>query len=141
MKGLVDYIKEACEEKVPASKSFKFNLGGFEGADEIIKSAQEKIESDGIDGSVEDKTISISVKKEDAAKSKGLFDLIDSFLGQKASDTKNASDQAYAEKVAKLKEKVTEYNSYASAPACEEEPEKKDDKKEPEKKDDKKEEE
>ena len=119
MKGLVDYIKEACEEKVPASKSFKFNLSGFDDADEVIKSAQEKIESDGIDGSIEDQTISISVKKEDAAKAKGLFDLIDSFLGKKASDTKNASDQAYAEKVAKLKEKVAEYNSYATAePAC-----------------------
>jgi len=146
MKGLVEYIKEACEEKTPASKSFSFNLNGLENVDEVIKSAQEMIESNELDATVEEQTITIKVKKDNPEKSQALFDLVSDFISKRSSDIKNSSDMAYAEKVKNLSDKVSEYTDYIS---CTEEPEeepkkedeKKDDKKEDEKKDDKKEDE
>ena len=122
MKSLVQYIKEACEDSVAASKSFSLDLSAFENADETIKSAKDIAEKAGLEIEAEDGKIKVTVKKEDIEKASGLFEMLQDYLNARHNDTKAASDEAYAQKVKSLLEKVSEFFEWSDdAAACGEE--------------------
>lgn len=132
MKNLVEYIKEACEDSVAASKKISFNFSGFEGAEDTIKSVKEIAEKDGVEVEVEDEKVSVSLKKDELDKAEGLFELLQDYIQLRGKDQKRASDENYAQKCQSLEKKLNDWRDYVDdVNACDDEPEKKeeDDKK------------
>ena len=113
MKTLVEYIRESSEEKkVPSAKSFSFNFSDLEGAEDILKSAQEAASNSGVEAEVEDSTIKVSVKKDSTESAEGLFELLQDFIHQRGKDQKVASDEAYAQRIHKLRDVLDDWREY-----------------------------
>lgn len=113
MKTLVEYIKEAAEEKkVPSSKTLSFSFGGFEGAEDILKSAQEIAEKDGVSIEIEDEKIKVTLKKDEFEKGEGLFELLQDYIQLRGKDQKVASDESYAQKIHKLNDLLNDWREY-----------------------------
>ena len=135
MKTLVEYIKEACEDgKCASSKSLSFNFADCEGAEDLLKSVKEIAEQDGIDVEVEDNKVKVSLKKDSVDDAEGLFELIQDFVHLRGRDQKRASDEAYAQKIAKLEKSLDDWREYVDDTKVSDEGEgdKKDDKNEEE---------
>lgn len=128
MKNLVEYIKEACEDSVAASKKISFNFSGFEGAEDTIKSVKEIAEKDGVEVEVEDEKVSVSLKKDELDKAEGLFELLQDYIQLRGKDQKRASDENYAQKCQSLEKKLNDWRDYVDdVNTCDDEPEKKED--------------
>lgn len=113
MKTLVEYIKEACEDgKCPSSKSLSFNFADCEGTEDLLKSVKEIAEQDGVDVEVEDNKVKVSLKKDSVDDAEGLFELIQDFVHLRGRDQKRASDEAYAQKIAKLQKSLDDWREY-----------------------------
>ena len=135
MKTLVEYIKEACEDgKCASSKSLSFNFADCEGAEDLLKSVKEIAEQDGIDVEVEDNKVKVSLKKDSVDDAEGLFELIQDFVHLRGRDQKRASDEAYAQKIAKLEKSLDDWRDYVddTKVSDEDKGDKKDDKNEEE---------
>ena len=135
MKTLVEYIKEACEDgKCASSKSLSFNFADCEGTEDLLKSVKEIAEQDGVDVEVEDNKVKISLKKDSVDDAEGLFELIQDFVHLRGRDQKRASDEAYAQKIAKLEKSLDDWREYVddTKASDEDEGDKKDDKNEEE---------
>lgn len=111
MKTLVEYIKEASEEKqeVPSSKTFTFNFNGMDGVEDFIKSVQE-LEAEGVE--VEDEKLKITVKKENPDACDKLYELVQDFVHAKGKDSQRASNELYADKVSKLEKALVSWSDY-----------------------------
>jgi len=113
MKTLVEYIKEAAEEKsVPSSKTFTFNFKGLEGAEDTLKSAQEIAEECGVEVEVEEEKIKVTVKKESVADADKLFELLQDFIHARRNDEAARREESYAEKTRKLEELLGDWRDY-----------------------------
>ena len=135
MKTLVEYIKEACEDgKCPSSKSLSFNFADCEGTEDLLKSVKEIAEQDGVDVEVEDNQVKVSLKKDSVDDAEGLFELIQDFVHLRSRDQKRASNEAYAQKIAKLEKSLDDWREYVDDTKVSDEGEgdKKDDKNEEE---------
>ena len=135
MKTLVEYIKEACEDgKCPSSKSLSFNFADCEGSEDLLKSVKEIAEQDGVDVEVEDNKVKGSLKKDSVDDAEGLFELIQDFVHLRSRDQKRASNEAYAQKIAKLEKSLDDWREYVDDTKVSDEGEgdKKDDKNEEE---------
>lgn len=135
MKTLVEYIKEACEDgKCASSKSLSFNFADCEGTEDLLKSVKEIAEQDGVDVEVEDNKVKVSLKKDSVDDAEGLFELIQDFVHLRSRDQKRASDEAYAQKIAKLEKSLDDWREYVDDTKVSDEGEgdKKDDKNEEE---------
>ena len=135
MKTLVEYIKEACEDgKCASSKSLSFNFADCEGTEDLLKSVKEIAEQDGVDVEVEDNKVKVSLKKDSVDDAEGLFELIQDFVHLRGRDQKRASDEAYAQKIAKLEKSLDDWREYVddTKVSDEDEGDKKDDKNEEE---------
>lgn len=135
MKTLVEYIKEACEDgKCASSKSLSFNFADCEGTEDLLKSVKEIAEQDGVDVEVEDNKVKVSLKKDSVDDAEGLFELIQDFVHLRSRDQKRASDEAYAQKIAKLEKSLDDWREYVddTKVSDEDEGDKKDDKNEEE---------
>ena len=135
MKTLVEYIKEACEDgKCASSKSLSFNFADCEGTEDLLKSVKEIAEQDGVDVEVEDNKVKVSLKKDSVDDAEGLFELIQDFVHLRGRDQKRASDEAYAQKIAKLEKSLDDWREYVDDTKVSDEGEedKKDDKNEEE---------
>ena len=147
MKSLVEFIKESCSSNeecaVASSKKVSFNFTGFEGAEDLLKSAQELSDKDSLDVEIEDSKISFTVSKEDVDKYDGLMELLQDYVQLRGKDQKRTSDESYAQKVAKCEKTLNSYFEYVDDVKAEPEEDKKEDKKEEDNKkdEDKKEEE
>lgn len=135
MKTLVEYIKEACEDgKCPSSKTLSFNFADCEGTEDLLKSVKEIAEQDGVDVEVEDNKVKVSLKKDSVDDAEGLFELIQDFVHLRSRDQKRASNEAYAQKIAKLEKSLDDWREYVDDTKVSDEGEgdKKDDKNEEE---------
>ena len=135
MKTLVEYIKEACEDgKCTSSKTLSFNFADCEGTEDLLKSVKEIAEQDGVDVEVEDNKVKVSLKKDSVDDAEGLFELIQDFVHLRSRDQKRASDEAYAQKIAKLEKSLDDGREYVDDTKVSDEGEgdKKDDKNEEE---------
>ena len=135
MKTLVEYIKEACEDgKCPSSKTLSFNFADCEGTEDLLKSVKEIAEQDGVDVEVEDNKVKVSLKKDSVDDAEGLFELIQDFVHLRSRDQKRASNEAYAQKIAKLEKSLDDWREYVddTKVSDEDEEDKKDDKNEEE---------
>ena len=113
MKTLVEYIKEACEDgKCASSKSLSFNFADCEGTEDLLKSVKEIAEQDGVDVEVEGNKVKVSLKKDSVDDAEGLFELIQDFVHLRSRDQKRASDEAYAQKIAKLEKSLDDWREY-----------------------------
>ena len=131
MKTLVEYIKEACEDgKCASSKSLSFNFADCEGTEDLLKSVKEIAEQDGVDVEVEGNKVKVSLKKDSVDDAEGLFELIQDFVHLRSRDQKRASDEAYAQKIAKLEKSLDDWREYVddTKVSDEDEGDKKDDK-------------
>ena len=131
MKTLVEYIKEACEDgKCASSKSLSFNFDDCEGTEDLLKSVKEIAEQDGVDVEVEGNKVKVSLKKDSVDDAEGLFELIQDFVHLRSRDQKRASDEAYAQKIAKLEKSLDDWREYVddTKVSDEDEGDKKDDK-------------
>jgi hypothetical protein len=116
MKNLLDYIKESIEVdeakgseeenvNVPDSKTFSFNFKDFENAKETLESLQ------GFESvSVEDEKVTVTVTKDNDADK--AFELIQDFIHLRGKDIKRASDEQYAQKVAKCEKTLADWADY-----------------------------
>ena len=137
MKTLVEYIKEACDEKsqVSASKTLTFNFKGLDNAEETLNSAKEIAEKDGVEVEVEDEKIKVSLKKDSVDAAEGLFELLQDYIHARRNDEAARRDESYAEKTRKLEELLGDWRDYVDDAQCEpEEDKKEEDKKEEDKK-------
>lgn len=137
MKGLVEYIKEASEEKKDSSKKLSFNFSGFEGAEDTIKSVSEIAEKDGVDVEVEDSKVTVTLSKDSVDKAEGVFELLQDYIQLRGKDQKRASDESYAQKCQKLEKTLNDWREFVDSSSESEE----DDSKEKGSKEDSKEEE
>ena len=131
MKTLVEYIKEACEDgKCASSKSLSFNFADCEGTEDLLKSVKEIAEQDGVDVEVEGNKVKVSLKKDSVDDAEGLFELIQDFVHLRSREQKRASDEAYAQKIAKLEKSLDDWREYVddTKVSDEDEGDKKDDK-------------
>ena len=131
MKTLVEYIKEACEDgKCASSKCLSFNFADCEGTEDLLKSVKEIAEQDGVDVEVEGNKVKVSLKKDSVDDAEGLFELIQDFVHLRSRDQKRASDEAYAQKIAKLEKSLDDWREYVddTKVSDEDEGDKKDDK-------------
>jgi len=115
MKSLVEFIKESCssdEGCVASSKKISFNFSGFEGVEDLLKSAQELSDKDSLDVEIEDSKISFTVSKDDVDKYDGLMELLQDYVQLRGKDQKRTSDESYAQKVSKCEKTVDSYFEY-----------------------------
>ena len=112
MKTLLQYIREASEETVAASKKISFNFSGFDGAEDTLKSAQAIADKDGVEVEVEDSKISVTVKKDNSDAAEGLFELLQDYIQLRGKDQKRASDEQYAQKCQKLEKTLNDWREY-----------------------------
>lgn len=139
MKSLVEFIKESCSSSeecaVASSKKVSFNFDGFEGSEDLLKSAQELSDKDSLDVEIEDSKISFTVSKEDIDKYDGLIELLQEYIQLRGKDQKRTSDESYAQKLAKCEKTLNSYLEYVDdVKAGAEEGKKENDKKEEDKK-------
>jgi len=134
MKTLVEYIREAAEEKntAPSSKTFNFNFADLEGAEDTIKSLQE-MSADGVTIEVDEKKVKVTVSKDSLEAGQKVFELLQDFAHARRKDQKVASDESYAQKVKKFEETVASFFDYVDDAAAEEEEQNEADKTEEEK--------
>ena len=114
MKNLTEYIKEAIEieeakneeTSVPSSKKFSFNFTDFEGAKETIDALKdlESVETD-------EEKVTVNVTKDNDADK--AFELIQDYVHLRGKDQKRASDEQYAQKVAKCEKTLADWGEYA----------------------------
>lgn len=136
MKTLIEYIKEAAEEKsVAASKTLTFNFSGMEGVEDFLKSVQEIGNEDLVE--VEDEKVKVHLKKDELESAEGLFELMQDYIHARRNDEASRREEVYAEKTRKLEELLNDWRDYVDDADEEESTEEKKD----DKKDDKKEEE
>lgn len=131
MKTLVEYIHEAVKlNEAKDSKSISFNFSGLNDIEDFLKSfdSYDCVE-------VEDNTVKVNVtNSDDCAK---VFELIQDFVHARRNDQKVASDEAYAQKVHKLEDKLSEWQDFLDDLELDEDDDKDDDKGDDSKEDDK----
>lgn len=129
MKTLIEYIKEACEEKlVAASKKVSFNFSGFDGAEDTLKSLQEIADKDGVSVEIEDSKVTVTLSKDNVDKAEGVFELLQDYIQLRGKDTKRASDEQYAQKCQKLEKSLSDWRDYVDDTKTEPEENKEEDK-------------
>jgi len=112
MKSLLQFIKEASEEKVASSKKLTFNFTDFEGAEETIKSLQEIADKDGVNVEVEDSKVTVTLSKDNVESAEGVFELLQDYIQLRGKDQKRASDEQYAQKCHKLESTLNDWREF-----------------------------
>lgn len=126
MKNLYEYVQESLETIIineGQSKSFTFNFNGIIDSEDFIKSLEEQ-EYVTIDG----EKVTVNVTDENKDKLETVIDLLQQFIDKSRKDTKNASDETYAQKTKSLEDKLGEMHTFIDSlePEDNEEDDKKD---------------
>lgn len=111
MKHLVEYIQEARESN-PTSKSLTFNFAGCEGLEDFLKSVTE-LGNENV--TVEDESVKVSLTADNAADMEGVFELLQDFIQLRGKDSKRASDEAYAQKLHTLENKLNDWRNFVDS--------------------------
>lgn len=113
MKNLYEYVQESIEKiednqiNESESKSFTFNFKSINDSEDFIKSLEEQ-EYVTIDG----EKVTVNVTDENKDKLETIIDLLQQFIDKSRKDTKNASDETYAQKTKSLEVKLGEMHTF-----------------------------
>lgn len=129
MKNLYEYVQESIEKiednqiNESESKNFTFNFKSINDSEDFIKSLEEQ-EYVTIDG----EKVTVNVTDENKDKLETVIDLLQQFIDKSRKDTKNASDETYAQKTKSLEAKLGEMHTFIDSlePEDNEEDDKKD---------------
>ena len=120
MKSLKEYILEKCEggnceaKPVDAAKTFEFNLSGIDNAKETIETLDKLAADKGFEYSTSEYSFSIVVTKEkcDNGDIDEIKDALQQFVKIIRKDSKNSSNESYAQKTKSVEVKFNELIDY-----------------------------
>lgn len=122
MKTLKEYIleqKNIVEQYAPkkpadSSKSFHLNMSGVDGAKEIIEEVTKLAEEKGFECSSTEDSFDIIIKREqcDNGSVNEIKTKLQDFIKQARKDSKNASNETYAQKTHALMDQIEEMVEY-----------------------------
>ena len=104
MKSLQEYLK-SLNESSSESKSFTFNFDGLEGAEDVLKSLEDKDYC-----TVEDNKLSILVNAENCTKFDSVQDILQQFCSSIRNSQKRSSNEEYAQKTVRFEKQLTDFN-------------------------------
>lgn len=113
MKNLRDYINESLKP-ADGAKTFNFNLTGIDNAKETIESLATMCDEKGFKHSETETSFSIILVKSDDLKEKvaGIQDVLQQYVEIIRKDSKNASNETYAQKTKAVEKMLDEMVSY-----------------------------
>lgn len=120
MKSLKEYILEKCEggkcetKPADAAKTFDFNLSGIDNAKETIETLDKLAADKGFECSTSEYSFSIVVTKEkcDNGDIDEIKDALQQFVKIIRKDSKNSSNESYAQKTKSVEVKFNELIDY-----------------------------
>ena len=120
MKSLKEYILEKCEgdncetKPVDAAKTFEFNLSGIDNAAGTIETLDKLAADKGFEYSTTEYSFSIVVTKEkcDNGDIDEIKDALQQFIKIIRKDSKNSSNESYAQKTKSVEVKFNELIDY-----------------------------
>ena len=120
MKSLKEYILEKCEgdncetKPVDAAKTFEFNLSGIDNAAGTIETLDKLAAGKGFEYSTTEYSFSIVVTKEkcDNGDIDEIKDALQQFVKIIRKDSKNSSNESYAQKTKSVEVKLNELIDY-----------------------------
>ena len=120
MKSLKEYILEKCEgdncetKPVDAAKTFEFNLSGIDNAAGTIETLDKLAADKGFEYSTTEYSFSIVVTKEkcDNGDIDEIKDALQQFVKNIRKDSKNSSNESYAQKTKSVEVKFNELIDY-----------------------------
>ena len=120
MKSLKEYILEKCEggkceiKPADAAKTFDFNLSGIDNAKETIETLDKLAADKGFEHSTTEYSFSIVVTKEkcDNGDIDEIKDALQQFVKIIRKDSKNSSNESYAQKTKSVEVKFNELIDY-----------------------------
>ena len=113
MKNLYEYVQESIEKfedtqiNESQAKTFTFNFKSINDSEDFIKSleGQDNVTIDG-------EKVTVNVTEENKDKLETVIDLLQQFIDKSRKDTKNASDETYAQKTKSLETKLGEMHEF-----------------------------
>lgn len=124
MKSLLEYIYESTESAdSTTSKNISLNFKSLNNSEETIKKVIELCSTHNLNCLQSDEKLNIIITRTNCDKGEvdELYDFLNDYATKLRKEIKNASDESYAQKTHKFKDKVDSINDFMNASENEEE--------------------